>query len=97
MNDSSSKLINLLPYDFVKINRVIAFTDNGRNKVITEKNVSGLLSRELWRHFNGKFTLEILGQEEFNKSLTEIYSLKKNSSAFEETNIEEYDLKSALN
>ena len=56
MNDSPSELINLLPYDYVKINRVIAFTDNGLNRVISEKNISGLVSRELWRHFNGKFT-----------------------------------------
>ena len=97
MNDSPSELINLLPYDYVKINRVIAFTDNGTNRVLSEKNISGLLSRELWRHFNGKFTAEILAQEEFNKALTQMYSLKKNSSELEETSIEEYDLKSALN
>lgn len=97
MNDSPSELINLLPYDYVKINRVIAFTDNDANRVISEKKISGLLSRELWRHFNGKFQSEIYGQEAFNKALTEIYSLSKNSSELEETSIEEYDLKSALN
>jgi|TARA_B100001939_G_scaffold78821_1_gene66736 general secretion pathway protein E len=97
MNDSRSELINLLPYDYVKINRVIAFTKNGTNRVISEKNISGLLSRELWRHFNGKFNSEVIVQEAFNKALTEIYSLTKNSSELEETSIEEYDLKSALN
>lgn len=96
MTKDLPKYTNLLPYDFVKINRVIAFTKNQQNNVIAEQDIPDLLMKELRRFFQSSFACKKVNHEVFNKSLTDLYAMKGNDSALEDTSIEEYDLKSAI-
>jgi general secretion pathway protein E len=91
-------LDNLLPYDFVKLNKIIAFSNNDKNSVFSQGPISSILRRELRLHFGDDFSSEFVDEDVFNKILTKVYAFKDQENGLEFSEFEEhYDLDSALN
>ena len=63
---------NLLPYDFVKLNKIIAFSNNDKNSVFSQGPISSILRRELRLHFGDDFSSEFVDEDVFNKILTKV-------------------------
>ena len=89
---NKENLVNLLPYDFVKENDVLAFDEDGQKKVISPNNLSIDLFHEIQRFLESNFVFSLYKSDEFNELLTNCFSIKNDSSSLSEELSDEFDL-----
>ena len=70
----------LLPYDFAKTQRVLAYKENSISYVISERNLNTPLYQELSRFLCSDFSSTVCSASEFDRLLTEHYSVKDDAS-----------------
>ena len=80
LNKDKENISNLLPYDFVKENNVLAFDENGKKNVISPNNLSIELFHEIQRFLKSSFIFSLCKPEVFNELLTNSFSINNNSS-----------------
>ena len=72
---TKSELENIsLPYDFARVQRVIAYTQDSKVIVASEKQLTSELYQELSRVLKVNFHMEVLSPSEFDSILTQHYS-----------------------
>ena len=87
-------LVNILPYDFVKENDVLAFNDGNSFTVISPNNLSNDIYHEIQRFLKSNFTFSLCNANYFNDLLTNSFSINKDSTELSEELTDEFDLKS---
>ena len=87
-------LTNILPYDFVKENDVLAFNDGNSFSVISPNNLSDDIYHEIQRFLKSNFTFSLCNADYFNDLLTNSFSINKDSTELSEELTDEFDLKS---
>ena len=87
-------LSNILPYDFVKENDVLAFNDGNSFSVISPNNLSDDIYHEIQRFLKSNFTFSLCNADYFNDLLTNSFSINKDSTELSEELTDEFDLKS---
>ena len=87
-------LTNILPYDFVKENDVLAFNDGNSFTVISPNNLSNDIYHEIQRFLKSNFTFSLCNTDYFNELLTSSFSINKDSTELSEELTDEFDLKS---
>ena len=87
-------LTNILPYDFVKENDVLAFNDGNSFTVISPNNLSNDIYHEIQRFLKSNFTFSLCNATYFNDLLTNSFSINKDSTELSEELTDEFDLKS---
>jgi len=92
LNKDKENISNLLPYDFVKENNVLAFDENGKKNVISPNNLSIELFHEIQRFLKSSFIFSLCKPEVFNELLTNSFSINNNSSGLSEELSDEFDL-----
>ena len=70
----NENISNLLPYDFVKENDVLAFKEDNEIKVISPNNLSINLYQEIQRFLKSNFIFSLYKPDDFNELLTELIS-----------------------
>ena len=92
LNKDKENISNLLHYDFVKENNVLAFDENGKKNVISPNNLSIELFHEIQRFLKSSFIFSLCKPEVFNELLTNSFSINNNSSGLSEELSDEFDL-----
>ena len=87
-------LVNLLPYDFVKENDVLAFNDGNSYSVISCNNLTNDVYHEIQRFLKSNFLFTLCKSDHFNDLLTNAFSINKDSSSLSEELTDEFDLQS---
>ncbi|NBW83936.1 MAG: type II/IV secretion system protein [Proteobacteria bacterium] len=87
----------LLPYDFAKTQRIIAFKIDQHARVISEQPLSKNLFQELYRFLANHFESETCTPTEFDKLLTEFYSVGDDDGFGGSSLSEDFDLQSFAN
>ena len=87
----------LLPYEFAKTQRVIAFEKDQRAQVISEQPLSKDLFQELYRFLANHFKSQTCTPTEFDQLLTEYYSANDDSGLGDASLSEDFDLQSFAN
>ena len=87
----------LLPYDFAKTQRIIAFKTDQHARVISEQPLSKNLFQELYRFLANHFESETCTPTEFDKLLTEFYSVGDDDRFGGSSLSEDFDLQSFAN
>ena len=90
----NENISNLLPYDFVKENDVLAFKENNEIKVISPNNLSINLYQEIQRFLKSNFIFSLYKPDDFNELLTNSFSINNDSSSLSEELSDEFDLQS---
>ena len=90
----NENISNLLPYDFVKENDVLAFKENNDIKVISPNNLSINLYQEIQRFLKSNFIFSLYKPDDFNELLTNSFSINNDSSSLSEELSDEFDLQS---
>ena len=85
---------NILPYDFVKENQIIASKDPDGYEVISPNTISPDLYHELFKFLKTEFALKRVSSEEFNELLTNTFSIDDASNDISEELSDEFDLQS---
>ena len=85
---------NILPYDFVKENQIIASKDPHGYEVISPNKISPDLYHELFKFLKTEFAFKQCSSEEFNELLTNTFSIDDTSSDISEELSDEFDLQS---
>ena len=85
---------NILPYDFVKENQIIASKDPYGYEVISPNKISPDLYHELFKFLKTEFTFKQCSSEEFNELLTNTFSADDTSNDISEELSDEFDLQS---
>jgi len=85
---------NILPYDFVKENQIIASKDPDGYEVISPNKISPDLYHELFKFLKTEFTFKQCSSEEFNELLTNTFSADETSNDISEELSDEFDLQS---
>ena len=65
LNKDKENISNLLPYDFVKENNVLAFDENGKKNVISPNNLSIELFHEIQRFLKSSFIFSLFVSPRF--------------------------------
>jgi general secretion pathway protein E len=94
---SSNENLPLLPYEFAKSVRVIAFHFDSELLVHSEKKLSLFLYSELSRYLLKPFKVNLCSSVDFDQLLTKHYSLGENESAISAELSENFDLQSFAN
>lgn len=95
---TTSELENIsLPYDFARVQRVIAYTQDSKVIVASEKQLTSELYQELSRVLKVNFHMEVLSPSEFDSILTQHYSSHGDESNFDEDFSDSFDLQSFAN
>jgi general secretion pathway protein E len=94
---SSNENLPLLPYEFAKSVRVIAFHFDSELLVHSEKKLSLFLYSELSRYLLKPFKVNLCSSVDFDQLLTKHYSLGENESAINAELSENFDLQSFAN
>jgi general secretion pathway protein E len=97
MEEVVSIHIPLLPYDFAKTQRVLAYENKTSLNVISEKNIAPSIYQELVRFLCSDFTVEVCGVAEFDQLLTQHYSSSDSESELSAELSENFDLQSFAN
>ena len=63
-----------LPYDFARVHRVLAYAQDSKLIVASEKKLTSDLYQELARVLKADFHMEVLSPKEFDLILTQHYS-----------------------
>ena len=87
-------LSNILPYDFVKENDVLAFSDGDSFSVISPNNLSDDIYHEIQRFLKSNFSFSLCKSDYFNDLLTSSFSINKDSTSLSEELTDELDLQS---
>ena len=87
-------LSNILPYDFVKENDVLAFSDGDSFSVISPNNLSDDIYHEIQRFLKSNFSFSLCRSDYFNDLLTSSFSINKDSTLLSEELTDEFDLQS---
>ena len=87
-------LSNILPYDFVKENDVLAFRDGDSFSVISPNNLSDDIYHEIQRFLKSNFSFSLCKSDYFNDLLTSSFSINKDSTSLSEELTDEFDLQS---
>ncbi|MDA9957809.1 ATPase, T2SS/T4P/T4SS family [Gammaproteobacteria bacterium] len=87
-------LSNILPYDFVKENDVLAFSDGDSFSVISPNNLSDDIYHEIQRFLKSNFSFSLCKSDYFNDLLTSSFSINKDSTSLSEELTDEFDLQS---
>ena len=82
----------LLPYEFAKTQRVIAFEKDQRAQVISEQPLSKDLFQELYRFLANHFKSQTCTPTEFDQLLTEYYSANDDSGLGDASLSEDFHL-----
>ena len=85
---------NILPYDFVKENQIIASKDSDGYEVFSPNKISPDLYHELFKFLKTEFTFKQCSSEEFNELLTNTFSADDTSNDISEELSDEFDLQS---
>lgn len=85
---------NILPYDFVKENDVLAFNDGDSFSVISPNNLSDDIYHEIQRFLKSNFSFSLCKSDYFNELLTNSFSINKDSTSLSEELTDEFDLQS---
>ena len=95
---TTSELENIsLPYDFARVQRVIAYTQDSKVIVASEKQLTSELYQELSRVLKVNFHMQVLSPSEFDSILTQHYSSHGDESNFDEDFSDSFDLQSFAN
>ena len=87
-------LSNILPYDFVKENDVLAFSDGDSFSVISPNNLSDDIYHEIQRFLKSNFSFSLCKSDYFNDLLTSSFLINKDSTSLSEELTDEFDLQS---
>jgi len=87
-------LSNILPYDFVKENDVLAFSDGDSFSVLSPNNLSDDIYHEIQRFLKSNFSFSLCKSDYFNDLLTSSFSINKDSTLLSEELTDEFDLQS---
>jgi general secretion pathway protein E len=93
----SENNIPLLPYDFSKSLRVIAFEKNLTLQVHSEKKIPLFLYKEISRYLRQPFDIKLCSSVDFDQLLTKYYALGEDESAINAELSENFDLQSFAN
>ena len=96
-NQVVAKKSPLLPYEFAKTQRVIAFEKDQQAQVISEQPLSKDLFQELYRFLTNHFKSETCSPTEFDQLLTEYYSADDDDALGGTSLSEDFDLQSFAN
>ena len=96
-NKAISSKSPLLPYEFAKTQRIIAFEENQYAQVISEQPLSRHIFQELHRFLSNNFKAHICSANEFDKLLTEFYSVGEHNGLGSADLSEDFDLQSFAN
>ena len=94
---STTQKSNLLPYDYVKVNQIIALQEVEGCRVISTATISIETYHELSRYLNQDFKMEICDADRFDELLTGIFSTDNGADTFSDELNEGFDLKSFAN
>ena len=84
---------DVLPYDFVKENEVIAsVTEKGGYIVTSPFQLTTILYHEIQRYLNSSFHFEVCSTESFNEILTNSFSSSDHNNQISEELSDEFDL-----
>ena len=88
------RLTNILPYDFVKENDVLAFNEGDSFSVISPNSLSDNIYHEIQRFLKSNFSFSLCKSDYFNDLLTSSFSINNDSTALSEELTDEFDLQS---
>ena len=97
MEEVTASHIPLLPYDFAKTQRVLAYANQASLNVVSEKNIAPSIYQELVRFLRSDFTVQVCGAAEFDQLLTQHYSSNDSESELSTELSENFDLQSFAN
>jgi len=99
MADNQASISNnpLLPYEFAKTQRIIAFTIDQKYQVLSEKPLTKDLFQELYRFLANHFDSRTCSVTEFDQLLTEFYSIGDDSEFGGADLSDDFDLQSFAN
>ena len=99
MADNQASISNnpLLPYEFAKTQRIIAFTIDQKYQVLSEKPLTKDLFQELYRFLANHFDSRTCSVTEFDQLLTEFYSIGDDSEFGGANLSDDFDLQSFAN
>ena len=86
-----------LPYDFARINRVLAYSKDSKIFVVSEKKLTLGLYQELARSLRSEFIIETCSPKDFDLLLTQHYSSQGDSSDLTDGLSDSFDLQSFAN
>ena len=87
-------LSNILPYDFVKENDVLAFNEGDSFSVISPNSLSDNIYHEIQRFLKSNFSFSLCKSDYFNDLLTSSFSINNDSTSLSEELTDEFDLQS---
>ena len=85
---------NILPYDFVKENQIIASQDSDGYDVISPNKITPYLYHELYKFLKTEFVFKQCSSDKFNELLTSTFSVDNTSNDISEELSDEFDLQS---
>ena len=88
------KEFNILPYDFVKENQIIASYDSDGYEVISPNKITPYLYHELYKFLKTEFVFKQCSSDKFNELLTSTFSIDNTSNDISEELSDEFDLQS---
>ena len=88
---------NLLPYEYVRTNKIIAIEEDEGCKVFSQVDITTDIYYELKRFLDLDFKIELCTSEHFNSLLTKVFSSEDNSELFSDELNDSFDLKSFAN
>ena len=83
---------DILPYDFVRENEVIASFNSNGYEVLSPNKISTDLYHEIQRYLKSSFRFTICDSDAFNELLTSSFSISSDSSDISEELSDEFDL-----
>ncbi|KRO34097.1 MAG: type II/IV secretion system protein [SAR86 cluster bacterium BACL1 MAG-120920-bin57] len=86
-----------LPYDFARVHRVLAYSQDSKLIVVSEKKLTSGLYQELSRFLKADFQMEVRSPNEFDLILTQHYSASGDESNLNADFSENFDLQSFAN
>ena len=85
---------NILPYDFVKENQIIASQKTHGYEVVSPNKMTPTLYHELYKFLKKDFVFNQCSADQFNEILTNTFSIDNTSNDIYEELSDEFDLQS---
>ena len=90
----NKNISDILPYDFVRENEVIASFNSDGYEILSPNKISADLYHEIQRYLKSSFMFTICDADTFNELLTSSFSINSDSSDISEELSDEFDLQS---
>ena len=90
----SKNISEILPYDFVRENDVIALLNSDGYEILSPNKINADLYHEIQRYLKSSFRFTICDSGTFNELLTTSFSINSDSSDISEELSDEFDLQS---